>query len=460
MARDIGRVVSWKSRSGVARWGVDVKLWPPGQRKFTWKRIYTASNELGTRAPLASEEHAKWLLGLIRGQIVSHPDFGSRDVAVNRAVIASVVAQYLPREIEGNRIKAKWREFLKWRRAEARKTKVTDRRLRDVEAMEKRGYLDFFNNVDVNALCDELLGQWVTWMMDHWLDREKIPGRRRPKLTEEQRAKGVRGFHSAKTRHHIVNDFMMFETWLIRRRYVTRSVALNLPTLPSVEGGRQAVPTIEVVERYLAAIPEDTRGLFLTRSIEGLRPAEARRARVRNYNWQTRVLSITRNITKTKAGVRHFEVDDELAAWLEKWVSLEQRLDPDRPLFINPNALTPAAIASRRRIYKRKGLGEPVEDGHWEEDAEYRVHQRACAAENLVDGDGMPLFPANIMGRHAAITHMLARSKQASGVHDMKATQHKAGHRDERTTSEYVDHAQVDVASLRRLPRKRSESGS
>lgn len=241
----------------------------------------------------------------------------------------------------------------------------------------------------------------------------------------------------------------------MRKRHVLRQHVLMKPGLPTIGKRRKPVPSPEVVERYLAAIPDEVRGLFLTRSIEVLRPSEARRLRVSNFNWKRGkgVISITRDITKTEAGVRKFEVDGELEDWLFKHVSPEERLKLDRPLFINPNIFKPAVLLSRRTIYARKGLPLNPEDGHWEPDAEDVMHVKACVAIGAVDAEGKPLFSPNIMGRHAAATHMMARTKEAKGVHDIEAVRAKLGHTDAATTRTYTDVETIDVSATRRVRR-------
>lgn len=456
MAEAIGEVVSWfDKRLGRQVFAIDVMVPNVAEGTRERERIYSGADATGERVAFESQMHADMVLGLIRGQIREDPNSANMAPEVQAQILTKVLARFLPaRKLKANHVKARWGDFLKFKAEEVGSDDgITEKRHWDLRRMVPRGYLDFFDGILVDEITSPMLVDWVRHMKRVW-PAPPAGARGRTDPTPEQRAEGVRGFHRPKTRHHIVNDFMTFENWLVTRHLVARGVPVQKPELPRVSKRPKEVPTIELLERYLAEIPEETRGIFLTRSIEGLRPNEARQLEIRHYNWRTHVLTITRDITKTDDGVREFDVDEELADWLEKWVPKSERLDRTRPLFINPKALTVRSILSRRRVAELRGLPAPLEDGRWEENAETAVHAVACIAVGAVHPDGKPLFAPNVMGRHAAVTHMLLRTEEATGTHDIEAVKRKVGHTDAATTRTYLDSRMVDTSKTRRLPKR------
>lgn len=432
MAEKIGKVHSWTSERGQTQHVIDVSVYNERTGKIDRKRIFKGPDEDGDVVGFKNQMHAGMVLGNIRSLYLNHPESGTTDPATKARILLKILARYLPGKLEESLVKHRWADFLKSKEEQQRVTgKGSDDRLYDLSRMVPRGYLDFFETVSVDDVTGPMLKKWLGWMCKRWPD------------------------HKPKTRHHIVNDFMTFERWLVNEEnLVTRMQAVVRPDLPAIDREKKPKPSVALVERYLDAIPEYLRGLFLTRSIQALRVTEARRMRVRNYDWETRILAITRKDTKTAKGVRDFEVDDELGDWLDKWVPKSERLNKNRPLFINPRAMTPQAVASKKRGAQKRGLPEPVIDGQWTSNAEDAVHLAAMTAIGAVDPNGKPLFPPNLMGRHAALTHAMERTRQVTGRYDVKAVQDLAGHEDAKTTALYTNQTFVDTGSTRRLPKR------
>jgi integrase len=399
MSEKIGRVES-DMKNGKRRY----RLIFPGYRA-----IYSVN--VGEHRMGLTKELADRVLRSIRSDYAN----GIRlEAAIERFVQASAKPE--------NAVKVRWKAFCADRRARRHRKAIGDQRLYDLERMVDRGYLDWWEESGYSALrvSTETVDAWATWLCVRFPD------------------------HKPKTRHNIVNDFLTFAGWLKAKRDIAEAPAK--PDLPPVDITAPEVPAQNALERYLAAIPEEIRGLWLTRSIDGLRPKEARLLRIWNYDWDTQQLNITE--TKTMRGRRSFTVDWELAEWLEKWVPPADRLDPMRRLFRNPKSFLPAQVASVRAKARQRGKPEPVIDGTWTNQAERDVHLRAIEAAEL------PYFKPNIIGRHAAATHQLARSKENTGAWDKEAVRKKLGHTDSKTTERYIDARVIEVGSVARMPRK------
>jgi len=63
-------------------------------------------------------------------------------------------------------------------------------------------------------------------------------------------------------------------------------------------------------------------------------------------------------------------------------------------------------------------------------------------------------FPPNHIGRPAAITHGLKRTKQAAGHYDLEALRKFAGQTDRKTTETYVDQQVIEVGHVLRAPKR------
>lgn len=394
------------------------------------------------------------------------------------------LAPYLKTQGAQHAVQRRWGEFVEARRELRVRVPVTDRRLYDLERVPARGYLDFFEEHGVTALelTSAVLEKWVTWLYHRWPSppegetrpepkaradrrrnwRKRAQGwaqsepatkprrdwRKRKRELQELRDAAARGelpppapepepapepaeelvrTHRLKTRHHLVADMMQFCTWLHGERILREMPQRpQLPELSRDPGLRRATPTEDELQRFLAAIPEHLRGLWLMRGLDCLRPSEARRLRVRDYTPPTFApdgAELTRGvlhirISKTRRGLRALPVDYAVQDWLADHMPRGHQWTPDALLFQNP-------IAER-------------ESGAWTEDSERSVHLAAIAAA------GIPYYAPNHMGRHAAATHHAER-----GV-DIRLLQLKMGHADPRTTENVYVH-QREASTLRAL---------
>ena len=385
MANKFGKVAS-ENRGGRVRWMISARV--DGQRV----RLYSGLTAHGDRVTFDSEATARAFLESIRA-----------DIRHGRTE-EQAVAPYLFRRSPGNLVPARWEAFVAARRKRRERKPISDERLRDLARMVDRGYLDYFAEASIWEVSSPLLEQWLDWMVERWPD------------------------HTPKTRHHIVHDFMTFLRALERSGDITG--VPRMPELPRLETRRRPVPSLDVLGRYLDAIEEPIRGLWLARSLDGLRPSEARRADVGWYDFATQVLHIRES--KTEAGKRAMKVHPDVVAWLERFVPKSDRLRPDRPLFSNPRA----------------------RDGRWRPDAEERIHLAACRAIGLERGTP-GYFPPNHAGRHAAATHLLAATDGNVGM-----VQRKLGHTDPKTTGTYTDPQVVDLGRVVELRPDRARRSS
>lgn len=406
------------------------------------KRIYSGADDTGTRTVFATRKQALAHLNVIRQRVAGG------------ATVEAAIAPYLV-DREGDLVRVAWEQFVNAHELATREYErpVTAERLRELRRMTSRGYLDFFASTYVQDLSPALLAQWLDWLRKHWPAPPAGSPRGRIKPTPEQRAAGIRGFHRAKMRHHVVGDFLQFDGWLVAQHRVhPRMHALAKPKgMPPLPKGGQPVPDADTLRRYLDAIPEELRGLFLARSYDGLRPSEARRMNVADFDFRSGVLRIDVSDTKTAEGAAPMLLDWEVREWLDRYVPKAERLDRTRPLFRNPRALTPASRGRARAMAAKRGV-EAVVDGRWTESAEKGAHDAACRAIGVY-------FPPNIFGRHAAGTHMLQRSKERTGAHDIDAVRRKLRHRHRATTERYVDREVIECAIVERLPPRPPTAG-
>ena len=210
---------------------------------------------------------------------------------------------------------------------------------------------------------------------------------------------------------HVVADVGTFLRWLQRYGEID-----EVPPIPEVRLGqveRPPVPSEEALRRYLNAIPEAARGIFLIRAYNGLRMPEARALRVGSYDFERD--TVTLRWSKT-GELPTLPVDWEVAEWVRRWVDPRARLR-DAPLFLNPRT------------------GE-----QWSYSSERRAHVAAC-------GEIGTYYPMNHTGRHAFGTHAVQRSK------DIAAVQKAMRHSDPRTTAGYIDREQLDIVHVLRRGR-------
>lgn len=80
--------------------------------------------------------------------------------------------------------------------------------------------------------------------------------------------------------------------------------------------------------------------------------------------------------------------------------------------------------------------------------SERRLHERACDQLGVY-------FPPNHLGRRAALTHALRRTKENACHHDIDTIRKLAGHTDRKTTETYIDQDVIDVGHVLRMPTAR-----
>lgn len=289
-----------------------------------------------------------------------------------------VLSDYLD-EIPEDAVLHRYREeFLPEQRAKHAAGDLSKERLGEFEGYPRRGHLAFWEAVQLSDVTGPMLKRWVSWMRQEGT----------------LRAGGMR---------HVVNDFAAF----LRYEKAIGSLR-SMPEVPTVNytEADKVVPRLEDVRRVLDVIPEEIRGLWLGHTLAGLRPAEARRLDVGDYDFESGELFIPPSKCKTKRGrclpIR--EVAPELDEWLSRWRSEAMKAEP---LFPNP------------RAYKKSLL-------RWLEHAERNVWRSAC------DTAGVEYVEPNAAGRHAFATHEINEE-----LTDKHAVRDWLGHTSLATTERY-----------------------
>ena len=288
-----------------------------------------------------------------------------------------VLSEYID-EVPEDAVLHRWREeFLPQRRTRRKEGRLSAKRLAEFEQYEGRGHLGYWAELSLNRVSAAHLERWV-----HWLYQREL------------RAGAIR---------HLVADFGVF------LRFEHRIGSLRtLPQLPHVEWvpDEKTIPALEDALRVIQAIPDElSRGLWLARTLAGLRPAEARRLDVRHYDFSSGDLKIpTRHRTKKGRRLPLPGVADELVEWLERH---RRGAMGAEPLFPNPRA-------------------EKKSAGRWLPHAERLCWVAACAAA------GVEYCEPNAAGRHAFLTH------EANEGTDIYAMRDWAGHVTVATTERYI----------------------
>ncbi len=189
----------------------------------------------------------------------------------------------------------------------------------------------------------------------------------------------------------------------------------DMPQLPKIKipKARKRVPNREAVARVILAIPEDRRGLWLARTLLGLRPAEARNANMSHY--QAGVIHLTADIVKTRDARFAARGDRRpTAGCVDPQVALGRA--PWEPLFPNPNALN--------------------REQRWTYNAEWKCWARACRDA------GVEHVRPNWGGCHHFATH------EAKGGANLVALQQFMGHARFETTKAYIDKYDAEELAL------------
>ena len=304
-----------------------------------------------------------------------------------------VLSQYLRRETPEN--SAGWNhDFLpaKWAKHQ-RKGKPSRKRIYELERYEHRGHLDFWAEISIHSVNESAFERWVAWL------ETKFP-------------------HLApRTIKHLVDDF-----WTFLRHEKKFGVIDQVPERPEIEvpAHQPKVPNKSDRDRLLRAIPWSERGLFIARTLAGLRPSEARRLDVGDYDFRAGELRIQSVKSKTQRG-RDLPIRDVVPA-LDEWI-VEHRAEAKawKPLFPNPRAENP--------------------EGRWMDRAERLVWTRAekiCGFEHIRPNEG---------GRHSFATHEIGDGTDVYAVKDWM------GHTSLKSTERYTTISTVTLA--RRMRPKR-----
>ena len=278
------------------------------------------------------------------------------------------VMPYLP----GGQFLEAWKLFVASRRAKLEQGRLSSQRLAELESYERRGYFRFWRGAVAADVTPAKLEDFRDWLFTEFPHL-------RPKTIRNVLADSVTGLR-----------------WLHRR-----GIVLAPPEMPEVTSDEYVpdVPPARVLLSVLNEIPEPKRGLFLVRSLMGLRPSEARRLRICDYDWRSSRMTLSR--TKTRR-FRHLEAPPVVATWLEERTPAERRLVSTAALFVNPET-----------------------DSGWHPSSERRIWIAACKAL------GVRIRP-NEGGRH-----FFATAAVASGT-ELGTLQRYLGHVDPKTTQRYI----------------------
>lgn len=365
MARDFGSVRRDERPSGRVYWYVDVRA---DGRRFKIRRIPVHG---GGSIRIGSEEQAQEVLGAIR------------DALRNQKTPLQAIAPWLG-ESSALAFSRSWDRFLAAKRTQGTHARqLSAKRLAELEAYRRRGYLEPLEAVPIHMLSYGLLEDWIGWLFA-----------RRPALAPKSIA-------------NVVHDVGTCLRWLVRRGDLAAA-----PELPPIRVPDHAprIPTAETQARILEAIPWRERGLFLARGLMGLRPSEARRARVADWDPDAETLAVMGKGDR----YRILPVHDQVAGWIREHV--------------DPRGALAGAL-----LFTRAG-GRP-----WSDSSQRRAWIRACKAVGAVDGAGRHLFPPNEGMRHCWGTEAVNRGVGLDVVGKV------LGHTSEKTTRRY---ARLSTAGL------------
>ena len=313
-----------------------------------------------------------------------------RDELKKKRPLYRVLLPYIQESAPSSTFGDYWKRFLEAKAEDYAVGELGKSRLSELEGFERRSYL--------TELWDRPIFEITTRVLEDW----------RRELLKRRSNRG--GTLNRKTVWHIVKDVGGFLRWL--HRYGDLE---ELPKIPEVKLGQRrkpAVPTPEALCRYLAAIPEAARGIFLIRAYNGLRMSEARALRVSDFDFERDVVTLRWVKASTgEADLPTMPVDYEVAEWVRKWINARDRWGP---LFRNPST------------------GE-----QWTYSSERRVHVEACKEIETY-------YRMNHTGRHAFGTHAMARTGDPAKV--QKAMRHASIV----TTMGYVDREQLDIVQTLR----------
>ncbi len=354
-------------------WHIDFRAvkWP-GMPKPKRVRI-SKTNDAGK---IRSYEQAEQILTLIRQRAMSRPLF-------------EILSEYMGKTPLEQTVPRRWAgDFIKAKRVAQDRGEISKEWVDALAGYPRRGYLAFWDDLPVGRIDGPQIERWHEWL------RATFPH-----------------LGSIMLRHIVVN----FRTFC---GHLRRVGALDvIPEFPRVKvpKKRRRVLSHESLERVLAEIPETERGLWLARAYAGLRPAEARRVDVRDWDGQQRTLRIRAEICKTDEE-RILPLAD-VAPELVQWIATHRAsASPWEPLFPSPRA----------------------RDKRWKATPERRTWIAALEAA------GVEHVAPNLGGRHAFAT------REAHAGTNLMALKDWMGHSSIKTTEIYTH---TDVQSLARRMR-------
>ena len=367
MAEKLGSVLFDK---GTSRHYLQIFCRWPGSKKSKRHSIYASS-----------ETEARKILRRIQGEVA------------HGAKLYTVLARYVGDRSRNAFIK-RWHAFCDEKDQDVQTGRIDADRVSELRKYEDRNYLEFFSSAPLHTIDKPKLVAWIRWM-------------RKKKLSE-------------KTIKNVLHDIGHFLRWLSDQGDIAEAPIIPSNEIKLIEYDPQ-IPEADVVERVLAEIPEEERGIFLVRSYMGLRPSESRRLNVADLRVGTgdpdladAAIHLPPPKTKTKRP-RKLQLHPEVAAWLVQHGDLDRF--GGEPLFTNPDADN----AERR----------------WMPGSERRALERAYKAAKVA------WIKPNEFGRHFFATHAV------SDLHaDIFPVQAWLEHTDPRTTQRYAKMRPMPIARI------------
>lgn len=362
-----------------------------------WHVLFSRVQWPGAAKPRRIRINRAPLIGRFMGEQVAHQALTEIRERHRNRPLHDILSEYMNTDVEENGVHHRWEhQYLEAKRVDVRHGDLSRKRLRELETLPGRGYLDFWaeERISVGSIDTPAINRWFDWLRANY------------------------GHLAPKTIQHVLNEFRGF------LRFMRRVGAIQeVPEFPSVRVPRQRrkVPDRASLAKILAAIPDELRGLFLARGLAGMRPNEARQVEVRDY--ADGVLTLRPEVTKTR--VARYLAIAPVAPALDDWILEHRRgAHPWAPLFPNPRGETP----------------------WWSASSERRVWTRAC------DDAGVERVQPNHGGRHAFATHEISEGADPYAVMDWM------GHASINTTRTY-EHADALSLARRLRPIPRSSQG-
>jgi integrase len=308
MAR-VGRICE-RVRSGKTRWYLDFSPYLAGvERRLFSDRGHT----------FESREHAEAILSQIQG-------IHGRGVP-----LADAVAGYRQQRARPNLIGSKLRLWLAELEEEGEHAPDTLQYYRSY-AKDDGHIGEFWAKRSIYEVTWDALREWIAWLRARHL--------------------------APKTIKNVLACFRGFYRWA-RRGHERELPDIEFPTVKPGPKKREKLMPLDDRARVIACVRERDRGIFIAMKM-GIRPGEARAALVGDYDFASGRLSIYEALKGKGAGAPRgdtkngepgvYEVTPELRDWIEQHAN-DRRLQPNSPLFPNPNTGNPYASKRLRTIW-------------------------------------------------------------------------------------------------------------